>query len=125
MSELMGHRSCAAQCNSPVPPELDTAGLCVSHFTFNVEKACADMHRQIAMRGVSAARQAEIAVYLAECSLMLARITSSLSLSDQLKRRVLSTFLCLMNLRETLERSSRVGASPMRAPGRSVAAATA
>ena len=125
MSELTGHRSCAAQCNSPVPPELDTAGLCISHFTFNVEKACADMHRQIAMRGVSAEQQAEITVYLGECSLILARVTSGLALSDQLKRRVLSTFLCLMNLRDTLERSSSVGASPMRAPVRSVAAATA
>ena len=125
MSNLIEHRLCAAQCNSPVPPELDTAGLCVSHFTYNVEKACADMHRQIALRGVSAERQAEITVYLAECSLMLARVTCSLSLSDQLKRRVLSTFLCLMNLRETIERSGSLGASPMRAPVRTVATATA
>ncbi len=92
--ELMGHRLCAARCNSPVPAELDSAGLCVSHFTFNVEKACAEMHRQIAMCGVSPERQAEITVYLGDCSAMLARVTSSLALSDQAKRRVLSTFLC-------------------------------
>ena len=125
MSELTGHRSCAAQCNALVPPELHAAGLCVSHFTFHVEKACAEMHRQIAVHGASAERQAEIVVYLSDCSAMLARITSSLPLSDQLKRRVLSTFLCLMNLRETLERSRSVGASPMRVPARAAAAATA
>jgi len=118
-------RACLAKCNSPVPPELASAGLCVSHFTFTVEKACAEMHRQIAMRGVSTERQAEIVVYLGECSLMLARLTSSLSLSDQLKRRVLSTFLSLMNLRETLERADSVGASPMRAPRAIAQAATA
>jgi len=125
MSKLTEHRSCTAQCNKPVPVELHAAGLCVSHFTFNVEKACADMHRQIAMCGVSAERQTEITLYLVECSAMLAHVTSTLSLSDQLKRRVLSTFLCLMNLRETLERSSSVGASPIRPPSRIAAAATA
>ena len=125
MSELREHRVCTARCDASVPQELDSTGLCVSHFTFNVEKACAEMHRQIAMSGVSGERQAEITVYLAECSLLLARVASSLSLSYQLKRRVLSTFLSLMNLRETLERAGRAGASPMRVPGAAASAATA
>src|SRR5208282_5206234 len=104
MSELPEPRLCIARCNSSVPQELDSTGMCVSHFTFKVEKACAEMHRQIAMSGVSDERQAEITVYVGECSLLLARVASSMALSDVLKRRVLSTFLSLMNLRETLER---------------------
>jgi hypothetical protein len=115
MSEVHEHRLCIARCTSSVPPELDSTGLCVSHFTFNVEKACAQMHRQIAMAGVSGERQVEIAVYVEECAMLLARVASSLALSDVLKRRVLSTFLSLMNLRETLERAGTSAASPMRA----------
>jgi hypothetical protein len=123
MSEPIRKRSCVPHCTASVPQELDSTGLCVSHFTFNVERACAEMHRQIAMRGMPPDRQAEIAVYLAECALLLARVASSLSLSDVLKRRVLSTFLSLMNLRETLERSAR-GAPPMRV-SKAVAASAA
>ena len=110
MSDLQ-HRTCIARCTAAVPTELDSTGLCVSHFTYNVETACAEMHRQIAMRGFSTERHAEITLYLAEYSLLLARVASSLSLSDILKRRVLSTFMSLMNLRETLERSSRASAT--------------
>jgi hypothetical protein len=113
MSEPKTHRSCGARCTASVPQELDAVGLCVSHFTFNVEQACAEMHRQLAMRGMSPDRRAEITLYVGEHALMLARIASSLSLSDVLKRRVLSTFLSLMNLRETLERSA-AGAPPVR-----------
>lgn len=93
MSEQPEQRLCIARCTSLVPAELDSTGLCVSHFTFNVEKACAEMHRQIAMTVVSEDRQAEITVYVGECSMLLARVASSLALSDILKRRVLSTFL--------------------------------
>jgi hypothetical protein len=115
MSELPEQRLCIARCNSFVPQELCSTGLCVSHFTFKVEKACAEMHRQIAVSGVSDERQAEIAVYVGECSMLLARVASSLALSDVLKRRVLSTFLSLMNLRETLQRAGTAAASPLRA----------
>jgi len=125
MSELREHRVCIAHCNASVPTELDSTGLCVSHFTFNVEKVCAELHRQVAMAEVSGERQAEITVYLAECSSLLARVASSRPLSDVLKRRVLSTFLSLMNLRETLDRAGRAGASPMRAPRTAPSVATA
>jgi hypothetical protein len=125
MSSLREHRSCASHCNAPVPKELESVGLCVSHFTFNVEKACAEMHRQLAMGGISAERKSEIVMYLGECSTLLATVASGLSLSDQLKRRVLSTFLSLMNLRETLERSEGLGASPLRVARAAAVAATA
>jgi hypothetical protein len=114
MGEVTG-QICSARCTSSVPPELLSTGLCVSHYTYNVERVCAEMHRQIAMRGMSSDRQTEVTVYLEGCALVLARVASSLSLSDILKRRVLSTFMSLMNLRETLERAA-VCAPPMRAP---------
>jgi hypothetical protein len=62
------------------------------------------MHRQVALRKATVERHAEMATYVSECALLLARITSNLCLSDDLKRRILCTFLSLMNLRENLER---------------------
>jgi len=99
------HHGPVSRCNATVPSELDSAGLCVLHFTTKVEQNCADWHRQIALRGATPERRNEVAVYIGECSLLLARVSSNLCLSDELKRRVLSTFLSLMNLREKIERA--------------------
>jgi hypothetical protein len=96
---------CIPRCKLPVPTELDSVGLCVHHFTWSVEGACAEMHRQLALRKATVERRAEMATYISECALLLARVTSNLCLSDDLKRRILCTFLSLMNLREILERA--------------------
>lgn len=99
------HHGPVSRCNALVPSELDSAGLCVLHFTTKVEQNCANLHRQIALRGATPERRNEVAVYIGESSLVLARVSSNLCLSDELKRRVLSTFLSLMNLREKIERA--------------------
>jgi hypothetical protein len=106
MSKPRGHQVCSHRCDLPVPVELDTSGLCVYHFTSSVEKTCSETHRQIALRGATPERQAEVGKYIGECSLLLARVSSNLCLSDELKRRILCTFLSLMNLRENLERTA-------------------
>ena len=105
MGEPGGHRACIPRCKLPVPVELDSVGLCVHHFTWSVEEACAEMHRQVALRTATMDRRAEIATYVSQSALLLARVTSNLCLSDDLKRRILCTFLSLMNLRENLERA--------------------
>lgn len=105
MENCNGHRACIPRCKSSVPTELDSVGLCVYHFTWSVEEACAEMHRQVALRKATAERRAEIAAYVSQSSFLLARVTSSLCLSDGLKRRILCTFLSLMNLKENLERT--------------------
>jgi hypothetical protein len=84
--------------------ELESVGLCVYHFTWSIEGACAEMHREIALRLASPHHRAEMATYIAESGSLLARLTANLCLSDTLKRRVLCTFLSLMNLRDNLER---------------------
>jgi hypothetical protein len=99
------HRSCIPRCKLPVPAELHSVGLCVYHFTWSVEEACAEMHRQVALRKATADRRVEMATYVRECALLLACVTSNLCLSDDLKRRILCTFLSLMNLKENLERA--------------------
>jgi hypothetical protein len=67
--------------------------------------ACAEMHRQLALRKATVERRSEMATYVSECALLLVRVISNLCLSDDLKRRILCTFLSLMNLREILERA--------------------
>src|SRR2546425_5335037 len=113
------YRDCIPRCKVPVPAELDSVGLCVYHFTWSVEEACVEMHRQVALRKATAERRVEMATYVGECALLLARVTSNLCLSDDLKRRILCTFLSLMNLRENLERAPGGHAPELRvfAPG--------
>jgi hypothetical protein len=106
MGNSAEHQACISGCKAPVPVELDSKGLCVFHFTQTVEQSCAEMHRQIVMRGATAERKKEVAGYLGENAILLARVTSELRLSDEMKRRILSTFLSLMNLRENLERAA-------------------
>lgn len=97
---------CICRCTVQVPVELVAERLCVLHFTQGIEQTCTQMHRQIALGGATAERRAATARYINESALLLARLTSNQCLSDSLKRRVLSTFLSLMNLRENLERAA-------------------
>ena len=65
------------------------------------------MRRETALGNTPQERQRQIMSFITENGERLARVaTSGLHLSDDLKARVLSTFLTLMNLRENLDRSS-------------------
>jgi hypothetical protein len=97
--------ACISGCGTPVPLELMAERVCVYHFTLGVERTCAEMHRQIALSAATPERLAEVAIFVDESALVLARVTSKLCLSDLLKKRILSTFLSLMNLRENLDRA--------------------
>ena len=109
------HR-CMLGCTAPVPPQLIAERLCVLHFTFSVERTCAEWHRQIALGDATAERRVEAAAFIDQSALLLARLSSNLCLSDGLKSRILSTFLSLMNLRENLERaeSRKLGPQPQK-----------
>lgn len=106
MNGPCAHRSPVSRCNALVPSELDSVCLCVLHLTVRIEQNCTDLHRQIALRGATLERRSEVAAYIEECALLLARIATNLTLSDELKRRMLSTFLSLMNLRDKIEPKS-------------------
>ena len=124
MSQPRGHQVCSHRCDLPVPMELDPVGLCVYHFTSTVERTCSEIHRQIALRGATPERHAEVAKYIAECSLLLAQVSSNLCLSDELKRRILCTLLSLMNLRENLERAATSRVLELRSFGAGLASAS-
>jgi hypothetical protein len=90
-----------------VPESLESVKQCVLHFTLAVEKACTEMRRETALGRTPHERQTEIIRFIAERGEMLARIaTSGLHLPDEMKARILNTFLTLMNLRENLDRAA-------------------
>ncbi len=99
--------SCKALgCKADVPPAFEADRLCVLHFTLRVEEACAEMRRETVLGSASHERQVEIINYISEHGEMLARAaTSGIHLPDEMKARILSTFLTLMNLRENLDRA--------------------
>ena len=115
MTDSGQDRRCTFDCCAPVPAELESERLCIPHFLLSVEQACAEMRRETAGGRASAERQTEIVNYLIACGTTLARVaTGSLRLSDELKKRILSTFLTLMNLRENLDRSASRGVCELR-----------
>ena len=94
-------------CKVEVPAALRDHNLCVLHFTLSVENSCAGMRRETALGNAPHERQREIMKFIAEHGEHLARVaTSGLPLTDDLKARILSTFLTLMNLRENLDRAN-------------------
>ena len=99
-----------------VPHALDSERYCVLHYTLYVEKICADMRRETVLGRAPHERQVEIIQYISECGERLARVaTSGLHLPDELKARILNTFLTLMNLRENLDRAA-LRQAPVRVP---------
>jgi hypothetical protein len=97
----------AVGCKAEVPPAIASEGLCILHFTLDIERACAEMRRETVLGTAARERQVDIIRYIAEHGEMLARATTSgLHLTDELKARALSTFLTLINLRENLDRAA-------------------
>lgn len=99
------HQCRTPGCGALVPAELDLEGYCVPHFLTSAEKACSEMRREAATGESSALRRAEFESYVAASAVKLALIgTGSVRLSDEIKKRLLTTFLTLMILRENLDR---------------------
>jgi hypothetical protein len=90
-------------CGVLVPSELKSDGCCVSHFLLAADRACNEMRREAASGQSSATRLAELEGYAAAAAMKLALIgTGGVRLSDDIKKRVLTTFLSLMILHESL-----------------------
>ncbi|MGH9591999.1 MAG: hypothetical protein ACRD5L_02835 [Bryobacteraceae bacterium] len=94
-------------CKITVPPELEGEESCLLHFTLRLEQMAGDLRRETVTGHATHERQLEIIRFVANQGEMLARVsTSGLHMPDELKARVLSTFLTLMNLRESLDRAA-------------------
>ncbi len=105
--------TCAAPaCSTIVPPQLASERFCLLHFTLSVEQRCAEMRRQIGSGAAGATYAVEVRSYVTAQSLTLAHVaTGDLRLTDPMKKRVLSTFLTLMNQREYLEEAGHSSAA--------------
>src|ERR1700731_3159465 len=104
---LMGTSCQIAGCKNDTPPALAERRFCVLHFTLTLETSCSEMRRGTGLGNAPQERQREIMKFITENGECLARVaTSGLHLTDDLKARILSTFLTLMNLRENLDRSN-------------------
>ncbi len=103
----MGTSCQIAGCKNDTPAALAEQRLCVLHFTLSLEASCGEMRRETALGNAPQERQREIMKFITENGECLARVsTSGLHLTDDLKARILSTFLTLMNLRENLDRAN-------------------
>jgi hypothetical protein len=112
---VLAMKTCRSSgCKLVAPSELDGEELCLQHFTLRLEQVCAELRRETVSGHSTHERQVEIMRFVANQGELLARVaTSGLHLPDELKARVLSTFLTLMNLRESLDRAA-LRAAPTR-----------
>jgi hypothetical protein len=91
----------------PVPPGLAEDHLCVLHFTLFVEQECTEMRRESALGKNTHERQNEFMHKISSRGESLVRVaTSGFPMSDEIKARILSTLLTLMNCRENLDRAA-------------------
>jgi len=90
-----------------VPAGLADDHLCVLHYTLFIEQECAEMRRESALGKNSHERQNEFMEKIADRGEALVHVaTSGFPMSDEIKARVLSTLLTLMNTRENLDRAA-------------------
>jgi hypothetical protein len=90
-----------------VPTGLAGQQMCVLHFTLFIEQECAEMRRETALGTASHDRQVEFMDKIAERGERLVKVgTSGFPMSDELKARILSTLLTLMNTRENMDRAA-------------------
>ena len=107
MPESLPSHTILCWCQVPVPEELAAERLCVLHFILGIDHDCADLRRETAMGKTTPERQAEIAKYVKATAIRLTEVaTSRTRLSDEFKKRILTSFLTLMNLQESLDRSA-------------------
>jgi hypothetical protein len=100
--------NCSAKgCKIVVPAGLAAEHMCILHFTLFIENECAEMRRETALGNASHERQVEFIQDISKRGETLVNTaTSGFSMSDELKARVLSTLLTLMNTRENMDRAA-------------------
>jgi hypothetical protein len=100
--------NCSSQgCKANVPAGLAAEHMCIMHFSLFVENECAEMRRESALGNTSHERQMEYIAKISDRGEALVNVaTSGFPMSDELKARVLSTLLTLMNTRENMDRAA-------------------
>ena len=105
-------------CRAVVPPGLEEQHMCVLHFTLFIEQECAEMRRESALGNISHERRDEFMSKIVDRAELLVNVaTSGFTMSDELKARILSTLLTLMNCRENMDRAAMRQSAIRRFPG--------
>ena len=102
------HEICSSKgCKAPIPAGLAAERMCILHFTLFIEKECAEMRRETALGKTSHERQVEFMKKIVVRGETLVEVaTSGFPMSDEIKARILSTLLTLMNCRENMDRAA-------------------
>jgi hypothetical protein len=100
--------ACASKgCKASVPAGLAAEHMCVLHFTLFIEQECAEMRRETSLGSANHERQLEfIRKISARGESLVHTATSGFPMTDEIKARVLSTLLTLMNCRENIDRAA-------------------
>jgi hypothetical protein len=106
MKPTTENEPCRLGCNTTVPKELGSENLCVQHFLLGIEQACSEIRREATLERATTTRRQEIDLYIKTTAIKLSEVATGSRLSDDLKKRILTTFLTLMNLQESVERSA-------------------
>jgi len=103
----MAENCSSTGCKAPMPAGLNETHLCVLHYTLHIEDECAAIRREVALAKTSHERQVVFFKQIAERGDILVKVAmSGWTMSDEMKARVLSTLLTLMNTRENIDRSA-------------------
>jgi hypothetical protein len=99
---------CSAKgCKAVVPAGLAAEHQCILHFTLFIEQECAEVRRETALGKSSHERQLEFMDKIASRGEKLVHVaTTGFPMSDEMKARILSTLLTLMNTRENMDRAA-------------------
>jgi hypothetical protein len=99
---------CSAKgCKGAIPTILAAERLCILHYTLFIEQECAEIRRETALGNASHDRQVEFIQKIAKRGESLVQIaTGGYTMSDEMKARILSTLLTLMNCRENMDRAA-------------------
>lgn len=90
-----------------MPAELAADRMCILHFTLFIEQECSEMRRETTLGNTSHERYVEFMKKIARRGEVLVHVaTSGFTMSDEIKARILSTLLTLMNCRENMDRSA-------------------
>ena len=94
-------------CKASVPAGLADEHLCVLHFTLFIEQECAEMRRETSLGKANHDRQLDfIRKIAARGESLVHTATSGFPMTDEIKARILSTLLTLMNCRENIDRAA-------------------
>jgi hypothetical protein len=105
---LVSDNNCSSKgCKATVPAGLAAERMCILHFTLFIENECAETRRATALGNTPHERQVEFFKKIASRGEVLVKVaTSGFPMTDEIKARILSTLLTLMNCRENMDRAA-------------------